>query len=177
MLCHSKSVLPTSPTSFIMHALLTTSYLVISILFAITASAFPRNALSFVTRQADLLPRSENSGLTTLINSSNGTDITSSFQTFLYIPVDDDNIAQSNLTDRSLAPRQAGRTVRSMIGCRHQPSLFQFSQCNHIPNHFDAMRRWNVTCKLPPYLPGSRTITEIVRLVLEPILKKPPLTL
>ena len=151
-----------------MRALLPSSFLVVPTLLAITTSTFLHNPPIVIARQNNPLPAPENPGITTLIKSSNGTDITSSFQTFLYAPNDETEVTQSNLTDRSLTARQVDRYFRNINRCRHQPSLFQYSQCNHHPGQFDAMRRWNATCKLPPYTLDTRTITEYVSLIPTP---------
>ena len=104
-----------------------------------------------------------NPGVVSTITSSNGTDLTSRFQTLVYFP--EDNVVASNLTDRDLSGRQLPGSPRPINTCRTRGAEFRSSACAYLANYPGTMRRYIVKCDvltLGQWLVVSRTITELV---------------
>ena len=103
-------------------------------------------------------------GITTKVTSDNGTDLTSNFQTMVYIPAEEDLV---NITNRDLSERAIGGVgVRAIDRCRSVGAVFRLSMCDYHDGHQTSMQRYLVQCSVPNTRYSTlnlRMITEWVR--------------
>ena len=102
-------------------------------------------------------------GVFATFTSSNGTDLSSSFQTLLYLPENDNDVVPSNITDRDLSNRQIPAIARQINRCRTRGAIFRSSRCEYLVNHPTSLQRYQVQCDMlarSRYDPGSRIIIE-----------------
>ena len=118
---------------FLLHAILGTS-----LLFQIVITA-PHEHFSLYPRNESL----SSPAITTIVHSSDGTDISSSFRTLVYYQ-SDPTLRTSNLTDRQVL------SVRRIDSCKARGADFMGSLCMHSQGTEISLSRYTVHCRMAP---------------------------
>lgn len=141
---------------------LSTAVLSLLSILHVTSAATPQALRS---RPASLSSRAAGeSGIITKVTSDNGTDISSQFQTLVYIPPDEE-LALPNITDRDLSPRFSGPGVRTIDYCHTPGARFLWSMCDYQ----GSMQRYIVQC----HIPNRRYTVVHPRIITEEVSMKP----
>ena len=128
-------------------------YSILAITFAMWAFHVHRVLCSSLSQNGFV---GNNTEIVTRVTSSNGTDMSSNFQTLVFIEPPRDNL--SNLTDRQVS------WTRDISFCRSSDAVFQYSFCRRHRETPADMLAYTVVCKAPP--PGRGYFSP--RTVIEP---------
>ena len=115
---------------------------------ALTAVVSPHPAGPLHPREVDSLPDPPVAGIVATVTSSNGTDITSNFQTLLYN-------GAAVVDSSSLRERQIPTVVRKMNFCRRPSADFEYSECDYRASFTHSLQRYRVRCSIPSTRQGE----------------------